>query len=108
LLRKDTANLGGAGTLTLRVRAVDAGEAQRMRDLLIAEGYPAQHILVEPGSTMSGEGHDLRHLGTKVLSLAGSNRHFHVASDRWPAHVNAPGVASIARAVARWIMLQAG
>jgi hypothetical protein len=102
------ANLGGAGTLTLRVRAVDAVEAQRMRDLLVAEGYPAQHILVEPGSTISGEGHDLRHLGAKVLSLAGSNRHFHAASDRWPANVNAPGITSIARAVARWITLQAG
>jgi hypothetical protein len=102
------ANLGGAGTLTLRVRAVDAIEAQLMRDLLVAEGYPAQHIVVEPGSTISGEGHDLRHLGAKVLSLAGSNRHFHAASDRWPANVNAPGIASIARAVARWITLQAG
>jgi hypothetical protein len=91
------ANLGGAGTLTLRVRTVDAGEAQIMRDLLVAEGSPAQHIRVEPGSTMSGEGHDLTHLGAKVLSLAGSNRHFHAASDRWPANVNAPGIASIAR-----------
>src|SRR4029434_10844076 len=102
------ANLGGAGTLTLRVRAVDAGEAQRMRDLLVAEGYPAQHIRVEPGSTISGEGHDLRQLGAKVLSLAGSNRHFHAASDRCPANVNAPGIASIARAVARWITLPGG
>jgi len=102
------ANLGGAGTLTLRVRAVDAVDAQIMRDLLVAEDYPAQHILVEPGSTISGEGHDLTHLGAKVLSLAGSNRHFHAASDRWPANVNAPGIASIARAVARWITLQAG
>jgi hypothetical protein len=102
------ANLGGAGTLTLRVRAVDAVEAQLMCDLLVAEGYPAQHILIEPGSTISGEGHDLTHLGAKVLSLVGSNRHFHAASDRWPANVNAPGIASIARAVARWITLQAG
>ena len=102
------ANLGGAGTLTLRVRAVDAVEAQIMRDLLVAEGYPAQHILVEPGSTIAGEGHDLTQLGAKVLSLAGSNRHFHAASDRWPANVNAPGIASIARAVARWITLHAG
>jgi hypothetical protein len=102
------ANLGGAGTLTLMVRAVDAVDAQIMRDLLVAEGYPAQHILVEPGSTISGEGHDLTHLGAKVLSLAGSNRHFHAASDRWSANVNAPGIASIARAVARWITLQAG
>ena len=101
------ANLGSAGTLTLMVRAVDAVEAQIMRDLLVAEGYPAQHILVEPGSTISGEGHDLMHLGAKVLSLAGSNRHFHAASDRWPANINAPGIASIARAVARWITLQA-
>jgi hypothetical protein len=102
------ANLGSAGALTLRVRAADTVEAQIMRDLLVAEGYPAQHILVEPGSTISGAGHDLVHLGARVLSLAGSNRHFHAASDRWPANVDAPGVASIARAVARWITLQAG
>jgi hypothetical protein len=102
------ANLGGAGTLTLRVRAVAGVEAQRLRDLLVAAGYPAQPILVEPGSTMSGAGHDLMHFGAKVLSLAGSNRPFHAARDRWPATVNAPGIASITRAVARWITLQAG
>ncbi len=102
------ANLGGAGNLTMMVRAADTGDAQQMRDLLAAEGYPAQHILVEPISKISGEGHDLTHLGAKVLSLAGSNLHFHAASDRWPGNVNAAGVASIARAVARWVALHAG
>jgi hypothetical protein len=102
------ANLGGAGNLTMMVRATDKTDAEAMRDLLAAEGYPAQHILVEPDSKLSGEGHDLHHLGAKVLSLAGSNLHFHAASDRWPGNVNAAGVASIARAVARWVGMQAG
>ena len=101
------ANLGGAGNLTMMVRATVKADAEAMRDLLVAEGYPAQHILVEPDSKLSGEGHDLHHLGAKVLSLAGSNRHFHAASDRWPGNVNAAGIASISRAVARWVAGQA-
>lgn len=102
------ANLGGTGNLTMMVRATVKVDAEALRDLLIAEGYPAQHILVEPDSKLSGEGHDLHHLGAKVMSLAGSNLHFHAASDRWPGNVNAAGIASIARAVARWVAAQAG
>lgn len=102
------ANLGGAGNLTLMVRAADTADAQHMRDLLVEERYPAEHIKVEPAAKLSGEGHDLAHLGAKVLSLAGSNLHFHAASDRWPGNVNAAGIASIARAVARWVAAQAG
>ena len=102
------ANLGGAGNLTMMVRATIKADAEALRDLLVAEGYPAQHILVEPDSKLSGEGHDLHHLGAKVLSLAGSNLHFHAASDRWPGNVNVAGIASISRAVARWVTRQAG
>jgi hypothetical protein len=102
------ANLGGAGNLAMMVRAADNAAAQAMRDLLVEEGYPAQHIQVEPAGKLSGEGHDLAHLGARVLSLAGSNLHFHAASDRWPGNVNSAGIASIARAVARWVALQAG
>ncbi len=102
------ANLGGAGNLTMMIRATNTADAEQMRDLLVAEGYAAQHILVEPDNKLSGEGHDLHHLGAKVLSLAGSNLHFHAASDRWPGNVNAAGIASISRAVARWVGMQAG
>ena len=102
------ANLGGAGNLTLMIRAANTADAAAMRDLLVAEGYPAQHVQVEPISRISGEGHDLTHLGARVLSLAGSNLHFHAASDRWPGNVNAAGIAAIARAVARWVEQQAG
>jgi hypothetical protein len=42
-----------------------------------------------------------------VLSLAGSNLHFHAASDRWPGNVNVAGIASISRAVARWVTVHA-
>ncbi len=102
------ANLGGAGNLTMMLRAADTADSKQIRDLLIAEGYPAQHIHIEPISKISGEGHDLAHLGAKVLSLAGSNLHFHAASDRWPGNVNAAGIASISRAVARWVTSHAG
>jgi hypothetical protein len=101
------ANLGGAGNLTMMIRAANTADAEQMRDLLVAEGYPAQHILVEPIGKISGEGHDLTHLGGKVLSLAGSNLHFHAASDRWPGNVNVAGIASISRAVARWVTVHA-
>jgi hypothetical protein len=40
--------------------------------------------------------------------MAGANAHFHAASDRWPGNVNAAGIASISRAVAKWIALSAG
>lgn len=97
------ANLGGAGNEMLMVRAADAGEAGHMRDLLAEAGYPPSQIRVEPAEKFSGEGHDLAHLGARVLSLAGSNLHFHAASDRWPGNVNAANVSAIARAVARWV-----
>jgi hypothetical protein len=102
------ANLGGAGNLTMMIRAANTADSEHMRDLLVTEGYPAQHIHIEPISKISGEGHDLTHLGGKVLSLAGSNLHFHAASDRWPGNVNTAGIASISRAVARWVTIQAG
>lgn len=101
------ANLGGAGNLGMVVRAANTKDSEQMRDLLVTEGYPTQHIHIEPITKISGEGHDLTHLGGKVLSLAGSNLHFHAASDRWPGNVNAAGIAAIARAVARWVTQQA-
>ncbi len=101
------ANLGGAGNLNMVVRAANSKDSEQMRDLLVAEGYPTQHIHIEPITKISGEGHDLTHLGGKVLSLAGSNLHFHAASDRWPGNVNAAGIASISRAVAQWVKIQA-
>ncbi len=97
------ANLGCASNLTLFLRAPAAADAEHMRELLCDEGYPAGFIRVEPISAVSGEGRDVTDHGGKVLSMAGANAHFHAASDRWPGNVNAAGIASIARAVARWV-----
>ena len=102
------ANLGTASNLQMMIRADTPDDGNCMRDLLIAEGYPADFVAVEPIAKVSGEGHDLVKLGAKVLSLAGSNHYFHDASDRWPGNINAVGVASISRAVARWVEQQAG
>ena len=101
------ANLGCASNLTLFLRAPEAEDAEHMRGLLCDEGYPAAFIRVEPISAISGEGRDVTEHGGKVLSMAGANAHFHAASDRWPGNVNAAGIASIARAVARWVALSA-
>ena len=97
------ANLGCASNLAMFLRASDPLESQRMQELLVGEGYPAQFIRIEPISAVSGEGRDLTEHGAQVLSMAGSNAHFHAASDRWPGNVNAAGIASIARAVAKWV-----
>ncbi len=102
------ANLGCASNLTLFLRASDPAAADQMRELLCDEGYPAESIRIEPISAVSGEGRDVTEHGGQVLSMAGSNAHFHAASDRWPGNVNAAGVASIARAVGRWVALCAG
>ena len=102
------ANLGCASNLTLFLRAAAPADSAKMRDLLCAEGYPAEHIRVESISVVSGEGRDITDHGGKVLSMAGANAHFHAASDRWPGNVNAAGIASISRAVAKWIALSAG
>jgi hypothetical protein len=102
------ANLGCMSDLTLFLRASDPASSERMRDLLCAEGYPAEHIRAEPISKVSGEGRDLTDHGGKVLSMAGANAHFHAASDRWPGNVNAEGTAAIARAVGRYVGLSAG
>ncbi len=102
------ANLGTAGNQQMMVRSENPDDGHLMRDLLISEGYPESFIAIEPIARISGEGHDLVNLGAKVLSMAGSNRYFHDASDRWPGNINAAGIASIARAVARWVEQQAG
>jgi hypothetical protein len=101
------ANLGTASNLQMMIRADNPDEGHLMRDLLIAEGYPADLVAVEPMAKVSGEGHDLNKLGAKVLSMAGSNHYFHDACDRWPGNINAAGIASISRAVARWVEQQA-
>jgi hypothetical protein len=102
------ANLGCASNLTLFLRAADPADSAKMRELLRAEGYPDEHIRVEPISAVSGEGRDITDHGGKVLSMAGANAHFHAASDRWPGNVNAAGIAAISRAVAKWVALSAG
>ena len=101
------ANLGTASNLQMMIRAENRDDGHLMRDLLIAEGYPAEFVAVEPMAKVSGEGHDLVKLGAKVLSMAGSNHYFHDASDRWPGNINTAGIASISRAVARWVEQQA-
>jgi hypothetical protein len=101
------ANLGTASNLQMMIRAENRDDGHLMRDLLIAEGYPAEFVAVEPIAKVSGEGHDLVKLGAKVLSMAGSNHYFHDASDRWPGNINTAGITSISRAVARWVEQQA-
>jgi hypothetical protein len=102
------ANLGCGSSAKLVLRAVEAGDTDAMQALLVEEGYPAEAIEVQPIAQASGEGHDIVHHGGRVLSLIGTNAHFHAASDRWPGNVDAGMVAAIARAVARWVTLQAG
>ena len=102
------ANLGCASNLCMFLRASDPADADYMRELLVTEGYPAELIRIEPISAVSGEGRDLAEHGAKVLSMAGSNAHFHAASDRWPGNVNAAGISSIARAVGMWTARSAG
>ena len=97
------ANLGCASNQTMMLRASDAADSEHMRELLIAEGYPAALIRIEPITLVSGEGRDVIDHGGRVLSLAGSNAHFHAASDRWPGNVSAGNIAAIARAVSRWV-----
>lgn len=97
------ANLGCASNTALTLRASNAADAERMHALLCGEGYPAASIRIDPIGTASGEARDVVEHGGKVLSMIGSNAHFHAASDRWPANVNAAHVAAISRAVSRWI-----
>ena len=97
------ANLGCASNTAIILRATEPSDAEHMRTLLGAEGYPAESIRVQPISTASGEARDVMEHGGKVLSMIGSNAHFHAASDRWPANVNAAHVAAIARAVSHWV-----
>lgn len=97
------ANLGCASNQTMMLRASDDADSTHMRQLLVSEGYPAELIRIEPITVVSGEGRDVVDHGGKVLSLAGSNAHFHAASDRWPGNVSAGNIAAISRAVARWV-----
>lgn len=102
------ANLGCASNAALTLRASEPADAEHMRTLLSTEGYPAESIRIDPISTASGEARDVMEHGGKVLSMIGSNAHFHAASDRWPANVNVARVAAISRAVSRWLIEHAG
>jgi len=101
------ANLGCASNAALIVRASEPADAEHMRALLGSEGYPTESIRVDPISTASGEARDVMEHGGMVLSMIGSNAHFHAASDRWPSNVNAARVAAISRAVSRWLVERA-
>lgn len=102
------ANLGCGSSAALVLRAVESPDTDVMRALLVEEGYPGQAIEIQPIAAASGEGRDIVAHGGRVLSLIGTNAHFHAASDRWPGNVDAGHVAAIARAAARWVMLHAG
>jgi hypothetical protein len=93
------ANLGCASDGRVTVRASEPNDAERMRELLVLNGYPQEHIELEPIDRAMGEARDLDLAGARVLSMIGRNAHFHAPSDRWPGNVNAGWVASIARAV---------
>ncbi len=97
------ANLGCASNATLFLRSTETADSEHMRDLLVAESYPVDAICIEPVSKASGEGRDIVDHGGKILSMAGSNAHFHAASDRWPGNVSSSRTAAIARAVGNWI-----
>lgn len=97
------ANLGCASNAALILRASEPAEAEHMRAFLANEGYPLESMRIEPISTASGEARDVMEHGGNVLSMIGANAHFHAASDRWPANVNAGRVAAIARAVSLWV-----
>ena len=97
------ANLGCASNATLFLRSTETADSEHMRDLLVAESYPVGAICIEPVSKASGEGRDIVDHGGKILSMAGSNAHFHAASDRWPGNVSSSRTAAIARAVGNWL-----
>ena len=98
------ANLGCASNAALVLRASEPTHAEHMRALLSTQGYPAESIRIDPISTAAGEARDVIEHGGKVLSMIGSNAHFHAASDRWPANVNSARVAAISRAVSQWLV----
>lgn len=97
------ANLGCASDGRVTVRASEPAHASRLRELLIANDYPATLIEVEPIERALGEARDLALHGARVLSIIGKNARFHAPSDRWPANVNAAWVASIGAAVREWL-----
>src|SRR6476469_9362250 len=88
------ANLGCASNATLFLRSTQTADSEHMRNLLVAEGYPVGAICIEPVSKASGEGRDIVDHGGKILSMAGSNAHFHAASDRWPGNVSSSRTAA--------------
>lgn len=97
------ANLGCASDGRLTVRASKPNDGDHLRTLLVAHGYPASLIEIEPIERAMGEARDLADHGARVLSLIGRNAHFHAPSDRWPGNVSAAWVASVASAVGAWL-----
>jgi hypothetical protein len=94
------ANLGCAGAARLVVRSNVPGLADRMAAALAAAGHPAAAVEAVTGGKANGEAHEIEARGGRYLSLIGDNPWFHAPEDRWPASVDLPRAAAIARAVA--------
>ncbi len=93
------ANLGTATAPALTVRSNVDGLADRMRELLENQGYPADAILALTGGKASGEAHEIEQRGGRYLSLIGSNPWFHAPEDRWPTSIDLDRACAIAQSV---------
>jgi hypothetical protein len=95
------ANLGAAGGSLALVSPDDD-----LRELAAAElaraGQP--HGLAAKTLVPSGETRDLHRKGGRYLTLAGTNKLFHLPQDRWPEAVELAAVTRIAAAAARIVL----
>lgn len=93
------ANLGTATAPALTVRSNVDGLADRMSNLLIQAGYPADAIRALSGGKANGEAHEIERRGGRYLSLIGSNPWFHAPEDRWPLSIDLDRACAIAHSV---------
>jgi hypothetical protein len=101
------ANLGAAEDPRLTVRSNVPDLAPRMQRALEQAGYPGGAITAATGGKANGEAHEVETRGGRYLSLIGSNPWFHAPEDRFPASIDLPRAAAIARAVAAMSVLWA-
>jgi hypothetical protein len=83
------ANLGCARQCDVVLRSTETADSEHHGVICSWRGkLSVGAICIEPVSKASGEGRDIVGPWRQDTFMAGSNAHFHAASDRWPGNVS--------------------
>ncbi len=90
------ANIGARGGI-LGIAGSEDGLVEEMARSLRDEGFPEERMRRLP--TPVGEASELHRRGARVVSLVGTNDHFHLRSDRYPSNIDLERLSEASRGI---------